>query len=187
MTYTAAATLPPFDLTGPPVKSGAVYSDCDRYRYRLWRTWGDGEKVGFVMLNPSTATHEASDPTVTRCINYALSWGYAGLEVVNIFALRSTDPKALKRAVRDGEDPIGGPENDAAIRTLADRVGLIVCGWGNHGELNGRGAAVLEMLWSVSWPHYLKLTQAGNPWHPLYLGRYLKPRPMASPEDASGK
>ena len=36
--------------------SEAVYSDCERYRYLLTRTWGQGPKALFVMLNPSTAT-----------------------------------------------------------------------------------------------------------------------------------
>ena len=48
--------------------AGAVFSDCERYRYRLWRVWDEGKpKACFVMLNPSTATHEVLDPTVTRC------------------------------------------------------------------------------------------------------------------------
>ena len=36
--------------------STAVYSDCERYRYMLTRTWNpSGRKALFVMLNPSTA------------------------------------------------------------------------------------------------------------------------------------
>ena len=41
--------------------SVAVYSDCERYRYLLTRTWDPtGRKVLFIMLNPSTATDGAS-------------------------------------------------------------------------------------------------------------------------------
>ena len=52
--------------------STAVYSDCERYRYSLVRTWEpEGRKALFVMLNPSTATEVQNDPTVC-------AWGTHG-------------------------------------------------------------------------------------------------------------
>lgn len=48
-----------------------------------------------VMLNPSTADEAQNDPTVERCERRALRLGFGQLEVVNLFALRSTDPSAL--------------------------------------------------------------------------------------------
>ena len=61
-------------LTG----SGAVFSTCERYRYKLWRVWDPDRPLGcvmFLMLNPSTATATEDDPTIRRCIGYARSWG----------------------------------------------------------------------------------------------------------------
>jgi sec-independent protein translocase protein TatC len=33
----------------------------------------------FIGLNPSTADEVKNDPTVRRCINFAITWGYGGL------------------------------------------------------------------------------------------------------------
>lgn len=84
-------------------QSGAAFSPCRRYRYRLWRTWGDAAPAVFVMLNPSTADEIENDPTVERCERRARAMGFGGLRVANIFSLRSTDPTALYTS----DDPVG--------------------------------------------------------------------------------
>lgn len=159
-------------VTCPPVSSGALFS-CDPenlYRYRLWRRWGLGSKsIAFILLNPSTADETKDDPTVRRCIGYAKKWGYDGLEVLNIFALRSTDPAGLRQVV----DAVG-PENNEWLLKVAAKSEKVICGWGMHGVLDGRGAAVAKLLESI--PLYaLHLTDSGHPGHPLYLSGDLKP------------
>ena len=76
--------------------SGAVFSECDRYRYSLWRTWTDSGLLGrmctFICLNCSTATHNTEDPTVRRCIRFSKDWGCDGYVMLNLFAFRATDP-----------------------------------------------------------------------------------------------
>jgi hypothetical protein len=80
------------------VKSGAELSACRTYRYRLWRQWdADLAPVVWVMLNPSTADESADDPTIRKCIGFAQRWGYGGIEVVNLYAYRSPDPRQLKK------------------------------------------------------------------------------------------
>ncbi|WP_454753949.1 DUF1643 domain-containing protein [Cupriavidus necator] len=50
-------------------EAGCVHSDCEQYRYRLWRYWDASRPtLGFMMLNPSTADHQVNDPTITRCL-----------------------------------------------------------------------------------------------------------------------
>lgn len=118
-----------------PETSGAEFSDCRTWRYRLWRIWDDTKPyANFIMLNPSTADANVLDPTVTRCVDFANRWGYGGLHVTNLFALVSTDPEGLYRAT----DPIG-PGNDRAIRETAQGAGAVVCAWGNHGSLPTAG------------------------------------------------
>ena len=79
-----------------PCSSGAVFSECKRYRYSLWRVWNPDLPVCmFLMLNPSTADETTNDPTVERCQRRAVQMGYGGLHVGNIFAWRSTDPTGI--------------------------------------------------------------------------------------------
>ena len=118
--------------------SRAIYSPCERYRYLLWRDWGPGaRRVGFVMLNPSTATERQNDPTVERCERRARALGFDGFGVANIFAYRATDPKVM----RAQPDPVG-PGNDAALADLAAGVEAVICGWGTHARRpSGAGRA----------------------------------------------
>ncbi|WP_237265286.1 DUF1643 domain-containing protein [Thermoplasma sp. Kam2015] len=163
---------------GFPQASGAEFSPDGRYRYTLWRIWDPKKPVVlFLLLNPSTADEFRLDPTLTRCRNYAKKWGYGGMLVGNIFALRSTDPRDLYRA----EDPVG-PENDRKILEMIGKAETTVVGWGSHGKLMGRGEAVLRM---VPHPFALGLNSDGTPKHPLYLPGSAVPKEIgASAEHA---
>lgn len=160
----------------------AEFSDCARYRYRLLITWDSKlPALAFCMLNPSTADEYENDPTVERCQRRALAWGYGRLIVVNLFALRSTDPKYLYA----DRDPTGGRYNDLAIVGAAQGADKIVLGWGNHGDLHGRGEFVKAMLAEKApgKAHYLTMTNSGHPAHPLYLPYELLPQPMTRPKE----
>lgn len=55
------------------MRNTAKLSKCRKYRYALWRTWHESKPyIMFVGLNPSTVDETIDDPTLTRCINYAL-------------------------------------------------------------------------------------------------------------------
>jgi hypothetical protein len=153
-------------------EAGAVFSKCRRWRYLLWRCW-DGFKpvANFLMLNPSTADEFRLDPSCTRARNYAERWGYGALLVTNIFAWRSTDPKALRLV----EHPVGRG-NDAAILGAAREANLVVCAWGNHGAHLNRSQAVLKLLRKNRIRvHALRVNGSGHPAHPLYLPLSLRP------------
>lgn len=154
----------------------ASFSNGEKYRYVLTRSWNDGDGCcTFIMLNPSTATGEVNDPTIRRCIGYARRWGHDQLRIVNLFALRSTDPKKLYQAV----DPVG-PENDASILFHCLEAKRVVCAWGVHGVHMNRGNVVLKMLSDARiLPEALAKTKAGIPKHPLYLKSDLTPTSIA--------
>lgn len=156
--------------------SGAVLSDDGRYRYELTRTWGAEPQATFVMLNPSTADADVDDPTIRRCIGFAKSWGCGGLVVVNLYALRATDPADLWRA----DDPVG-PDNDAhlalALYLAARSSGPVVAAWGAHARPD-RVELFADVAASLGVPLLaLKVTKAGAPGHPLYLRADAEPLP----------
>lgn len=161
-------------ITRGDSEAGAVFSDCEKYRYRLWRGWEQGHgRCLFIMLNPSTATELVLDNTIRRCMGYAKDWGYAGIEICNLFAYRATKPADMKKQVH----PIGLANNEIlkAMAMVTDQEGgQIICAWGAEGKYLGRGLAVAEML--SEYPlYYLALNDDGSPKHPLYQPKDLQP------------
>jgi hypothetical protein len=147
-------------------KSAAGLSDCGTYRYWLTRTWDDDKPVlCWVMLNPSTADAEQDDPTIRKCIGFARRWGYGGICVVNLFALRATDPKQLPKHYPIDRALV--ESNNLAISTAA-RGRMVVAAWGAKGCWWGRDREVLALLRGQA-VHCLKVTKDGHPWHPLYV------------------
>ena len=115
----------------------AVISKCEKYRYKLTRTWDDDKKkVLFIMLNPSTANHVQNDLTTIRCINFAEKWGYGGIMIGNIYPFRAKRPKDLKKWLNEGSDYAfwkSGDDNRNHVEEMAQKADLIVCAWGcNH-------------------------------------------------------
>ena len=134
-----------------------------QYRYLLGRDLGQGaRRVGFVMLNPSTASHEVDDPTIRKCMGFARRWDASELLVANCYAYRATDPKALRHAA----DPVGAL-NEKALVSLARHCDFIVCSWGRHARERGvfTGKLLAEAGADL---RCLALNRDGSPKHPLY-------------------
>jgi hypothetical protein len=166
--------------------STATFSSCGLYRYELRRVWKSKERtMVFVGLNPSTADESTDDPTIRRILGFADDWGFGTLVMLNAFAFRATDPKALHVRAACGHEVIGAG-NDAAIARAfeTNRAGKLVVGWGMHGALLDRGGHVAEMARTLHGrPQCLGTTGSGQPKHPLYLAastravRYGPPPP----------
>lgn len=155
------------------IRAQATFSPCRRWRYSLSREIVDphfgcldederGGTVTFVGLNPSTADETTDDPTIRRCIRFARDWGFDRLVMVNLYALRSTDPRGLWTA----DDPVG-PENDHALSLAFGGSNKIIAAWGAHARAN-RLAQFADTF--AGWQFWaLGVTKDGAPRHPLYM------------------
>jgi hypothetical protein len=144
-------------------KRDAHLSEDKLYRYWLSReiapTVGQATmpigRLVWIMLNPSTADALVDDATIRRCMGFGFLWGFREIVVVNLFAFRATNPKALYRVA----DPVG-PENDRWIDHWTKDAREVVAAWSNHGWHMNRDAMVL--------------TKSGAPKHPVRLSNGVK-------------
>lgn len=135
------------------------------YRYELTRQWDDSlPNLEWIMLNPSTATADEDDPTIRRCIDFAIRWDFGGIVVHNVFAYRATKPADLRNAPNG--DPVG-PVNRQYLQHETGRCGLItrtMAAWGASAAAGG------QWTWQRGREFYcLGRTQSGAPKHPLYV------------------
>lgn len=190
------------DEFNPPGTGFARFSDDRKLRYRLarilttqvefeyiGRNFGrirprDGapssllisevRRVVFLMLNPSTADAFKLDPTVSKCVKFALRWEAHALEVVNLYAHRTPYPEDLD-SVPATELGMGA-EADEEILAACRGAYRVIAAWGNNGWRYGRGAYVRQLLRDHQIP-VMRLGQTGDgsPKHPLARGKHLIP------------
>lgn len=120
--------------------------------------------VAFVGVNPSNADAASDDHTVRRCWAYAKRDGAAHLVMLNLCAVRSTDPVMLVV-----EDRMSDSEH-AAVAEVARAAHRVVVAWGVPGgeSFPRRIKQVLGALGDAPlW--CLGCTKAGHPRHPSRL------------------
>jgi len=156
------------------MKRETILSPCREYRYCLWREWDPTNQsyALFIGLNPSTADEIEDDPTIGRCVDFAKSWGYGALCMVNLFAYRATEPAVMKAHTA----PVG-IDNDRWLTEFANDAGVIVAAWGVDGAHLQRDKEVMRLL--AGKLSCLVKTKHGHPGHPLYKKKSLKPSPFA--------
>lgn len=149
----------------------AIISPCGLYRYRLEReVQTEGKVFAFFGINPSTADASLDDATVRKWRGFTLRNGGRRFIVGNIFAFRSTDPKALSKQ----DDPFGPEWLDHMKTIIADADVLVPC-WGSLSkmprDLRGAPAQLLSTLSRSGKPIlHFGITSCGQPKHPLMLG-----------------
>jgi hypothetical protein len=153
----------------------------DKYRYALGTK---GEKTLFCLgINPSTATDEKTDPTITRVKNVAYREGKAkninfkekfdSFVMLNIYPLRATNPDDLP----DKADQVEHEKNIKHILNLIKDGSVIWAAWGNliHSRnwlndcLNDILCKIKKEKKNIKWVKMGELTDKGNPRHPLFV------------------
>lgn len=156
-------------------RSSAVLSPCRRYRYLLTRIWDVSlPSLAIVGLNPSAADEETDDATIRKEMGFARRLGCGSLQKANLFALRSRDPKALRKepypvGEGDGGD---GNSNDHTISALAQAPGLlmVLAAWGSNEAAASRAERAIALVTEHRDLYAFRLTaKTGAPEHPLYI------------------
>lgn len=150
--------------------SGAEFSICGKYRYKLWRIWDESKPLAMCIgLNPSTANANKNDQTINYLIKMLRILGYGGFYMTNLFAWISSNPDDLLTCA----DALGDNENKLKeVETICQEV--IVC-WGNFKQAEQR---IKEVLPNYPQAKCFGTTQSGRPLHPLammYMGLSDKP------------
>jgi len=143
----------------------------NKYRYALGT---EGNKTLYCFgINPSTATPEKYDPTMTRVKNIALKNGFDSFVMLNVYPLRATDPDNLPKEA----NWYAHNRNIEVILELI-RDGSTI--WAAYGDLilsrpylkvcwHGISSAIQAYKKDIAWVKMGELTANKNPRHPLYL------------------
>jgi hypothetical protein len=162
----------------------ADISQCGRYRYR-WGQSSEGKGyLGFLMFNPSTADDREDDATIRKCTGFALQWGYSGFIVLNLYALRSSDPREILHLRAIDSPHFVGERNLHTLHAVGNDISGLLCAWGcestsrripgfsAHADLCVRMVCAAQKLTpqQIGPP-----TKTGAPRHPL-MAPYLSAR-----------
>lgn len=141
--------------------TGAEFSACGKYRYKLWRIWNQNLPIAMCIgLNPSTANAEKNDQTISYLLKMLSKLGYGGFYMMNLFAWISSRPDDLLTCA----DPVG--ENDHKLREVEAICDDVIVCWGAFKQAEKRINDVL--------PRFPKAkcfgkTANGSPIHPLAM------------------
>lgn len=141
--------------------SGAEFSKCGKYRYKLWRIWDESlPKAMCIGLNPSTANATRPDPTIINLVKMLKKIGYGGFYMMNLFAIISSKPEILL----NHPDPMG--ENESKLKEVAALCDDVIFCWGNFKQAEQR---IKEVLPNYPNAKCFGVTKSGNPFHPLAM------------------
>ena len=158
-------------------ESGAIFSNSDWqtaiYRYSLWRVWDCKlHRLMFIMLNSSLGNHHELTPTSKFCDKIAKQGlkieneliKFGSVEVVNLFAFRSPNPRDLSDK---DKDIIIGPHNDYYIEGALKKSKVSIAAWGCNNESKIRYKAILDLISKIGIKLYrLDVTKYNFPCHP---------------------
>lgn len=159
--------------------SGAEFSPCGKYRYKLWRIWDESKpKAMCIGLNPSTANATKPDPTITNLIKMLKILGYGGFYMMNCYPLISSKPDALNDFIETPFHDVEDLENARHLMETARLCKDVIFAWGTFPIVEKSGR---DKMFSGFYPNALCFghNQNGSPAHPLammYQGKTKAPK-----------
>lgn len=139
----------------------AYFSPDRKYRYQLTRIWHHYLPMAMCIgLNPSTATEDVDDPTISLLCRKLPVLGFGGLKMMNLYGLVTDDPKILF----SHPNPMG--DNEKWLQETAHGCQTIIFCWGNFPKAKYRADRMQQLFpGSMCFGH----TKSGAPWHPLAM------------------
>lgn len=152
----------------------ALFSESQQYRYQLLEVCDKNKPLVLrLLMNPSVACTEFSDPTLRKTGKFARFWGYSGQLAGNVHDYRTTD----KNRLREVAYPIG-PKSGRMILEMSTQAKTIVLAYGQPPKpLRQREEAFVVLLSQHEGFSHLELAKNGIPKHTFYLSNNLRPQP----------
>ena len=153
------------------IPNGWLYVGDEKERYVLGQP--AARNILVFGVNPSTASAGENnlDPTIRKVRKLVSEQGCDGWIMVNLYPLRSTDPKELPK--KADKKLI---ENNLKIMRAIEQsyyIEKIWAAWGNIIDtrfyLGEALYDIQETLTSAEWYYRGEMTKQGNPRHPLYM------------------
>lgn len=141
--------------------------DADRLRFSL--TKKGKKKLIVIGVNPSTATAETSDPTITKVMGFAERNGFDGFIMLNLYPQRCTDPNKLHSELKEDLHRQNLEEIKKAVYDIEKPVILLA-----FGDMIAKRPylkkCLKDILYELSpfhpqWKKVGTLTKMGNPRH----------------------
>jgi len=144
--------------------NGAEFSECKKYRYKLWRIWDETKPIAMVIgLNPSTANADKPDPTISILKRMLTKLGYGGFYMMNLFTIISSKPGILKGEIYKD---IFDWQNCLEILIEVGHRKTVIFGWGDFKEAKERGEEIKRVFPNA---FCFGKSKSGAPLHPLAL------------------
>jgi hypothetical protein len=145
------------------IGKGADFSECGKYRYRLWRIWNSNlPRAMIIGLNPSTANADTDDQTIMNLRRIMTALGYGGFYMMNCWPFITSKPELLQ--IDDGSNLF----NDYHLALTAVECETVVFAWGNFKIIRDKGR---DKELCDRFPNGMCFgkNKNGSPWHPLAL------------------
>jgi hypothetical protein len=150
-----------------------IYSNAHNDLWRFTLGKAGRRKLITVGLNPSTATKEKFDTTVSKVEEVANRNGFDGFVMLNLYPVRATDFRALPTEVTAEAFEENLKNIQAVVASTPQPV--IWAAWGESILTREFFVATAKDLFArlhkhgTSWQHFGSLTASGHPRHPSRL------------------